>query len=81
MCRYPACHSNSASKLRTIYAYGYGRTSKQQVFRETDLDGGGDHVGDDAGAGLVGAEAHRGDACSGVEREVGGHVLRLSTRA
>jgi len=40
-----------------------------------DLDGGGDQVADDAGAGLVGAEPHRGDAGAGVEREIGGHLL------
>lgn len=40
-----------------------------------DLDGGGDCVGDDAGAGLVGAEPYRGDASPGVEREIGGHLL------
>ena len=40
-----------------------------------DLDGGGDRVADDAGAGLVGAEPHRGDAGAGVEREIGGHLL------
>jgi len=39
------------------------------------LDGGGDQVADDAGAGLVGAEPHRGDAGAGVEREIGGHLL------
>lgn len=43
-----------------------------------DLDGGGDRVADDAGAGLVGAEPHRRDASAGVEREIGGHLLPLS---
>lgn len=41
------------------------------------LDGGRDRAGDDAEAGLVGAEAYRGDACPGVEREIGGHLLRF----
>ena len=83
MCRYPACHDEQASRIKARVQAArtqsklVSKTNSEQhadVGRE-DLDGGGDQVADDAGAGLVGAEPHRGDAGAGVEREIGGHLL------